>query len=208
MNMFMTIGKRTRQAARGIVSLFRDRRGIAAAEFALIAPLLLALYFVSMEVSQGVEINRKVSRTGSMVADLVTQQFRDVSREDLEAIMEIGGAILHPYNRSQPTIIVTAIKVTDEKSPKAKVEWSRKMMNGAFSRPLTKNTTVTLPEELMIRDTFLIRVSSELEYRPVIAWTAKQKTTIGLAAAFDKIEMQETYYLRPRMTDEIACTGC
>ena len=53
-----------------------DRRGVAAVEFALIAPLLLSMYFVTMEVSQGIEANKKVGRVGSIVADLVTQQQR------------------------------------------------------------------------------------------------------------------------------------
>jgi len=51
----------------------RDRSGVAALEFALIAPLLLALYFVTMEVAQAIEVNKKVGRVGSMIADLVAQ---------------------------------------------------------------------------------------------------------------------------------------
>ena len=57
-----------------ITGLFSDKRGVAALEFALIAPLLLSMYFVTMEVAQGIEANKKVGRVGSMVADLVTQQ--------------------------------------------------------------------------------------------------------------------------------------
>lgn len=203
-----TIRQRLLATARAMASLLRDRRGVAAVEFAFIAPVLLALYFMSMEVSQAIETNKKVSRIGSMVADLVTQQSSEVSRTELEAIMQIGGAILQPYNRSRPTIVIAAIHVTDENKPKAVVQWSRRMVNGAFGEPIPKKTVVTIPEKLMIRNTFLIRVSGELEYRPVIAWTAEQKTTIGLAAAFDRIDMRETYYLRPRMTDRIDCSGC
>ena len=57
-----------------------DRRGVAAIEFALVAPLLLCMYFVTMEVSQAIETNKKVSRIGSMVADLVTQQQQTTRR--------------------------------------------------------------------------------------------------------------------------------
>ena len=34
----------------GAVRLRKDRRGVAAIEFAFIAPVLLAMYFVTMEV--------------------------------------------------------------------------------------------------------------------------------------------------------------
>ena len=90
-----------------------DRRGVAAIEFALVAPLLLCMYFVTMEVSQAIETNKKVSRVGSMVADLVTQQ-STTSMSELEAIMQIGQALLTPYYRSKPDDHVTAIEITDE----------------------------------------------------------------------------------------------
>ena len=79
---------------------------MAAVEFALIAPLLLSMYFVTMEVAQGIEANKKVGRVGSMVADLVTQQ-SELTPDQLKAIMQIGESILQPYNRSSPKIVVT-----------------------------------------------------------------------------------------------------
>ncbi|TIV71910.1 MAG: pilus assembly protein, partial [Mesorhizobium sp.] len=67
----------------------RDRRGVAAIEFAFIVPVLLIMYFITMEASQAIETSKKVSRIGSMVADLVTQQ-QTVVKANLDAIMKIG----------------------------------------------------------------------------------------------------------------------
>ena len=203
----MKIGRWMTESGKLLSGLLSNKRGVAAVEFALIAPVLLSLYFVTMEVAQGIEANKKVSRIGSMVADLVTQQ-QEIKRSELEAIMQIGAAILQPYNRTQPKVIITAIKVTDENTPRARVVWSRKMVDGTFSRDAAKDTTVTIPESLMIRNSFLVRVSGELDYRPVITWTAEQKASLGLAAAFDRIQMKETYFLRPRMSPEIGCSDC
>jgi Flp pilus assembly protein TadG len=176
-------------------------------EFAFIAPVLLSLYFVTMEVSQGIEANKKVGRIGSMVADLVTQQDQ-INRSQLEAIMKIGGAILQPYNRSNPTITVTAIRISNDNTPTVTVAWSRQLVNNAGTAGLAKNSTTTVPDNLKIKGTFLIRVTTDLNYTPVLTWSADQKSTLGLAAAFDKISMSETYYLRPRMTPEIDCGDC
>lgn len=192
--------------------LLGDKRGVAAVEFAFIAPLLLSLYFMTMEVSQGIETNKKVGRIGSMVADLITQN-QEISRTELEAVMEIGGAIVQPYNRSLPSVRVVAIRITDEENPKARVAWSRKMVGGTFSSVVANDTVVDIPDKLKIRNTFLIQVTGELNYRPVIAWTAngvshEDQKLLGLGAAFDNIEMAETYYLRPRMSPEIPCKGC
>lgn len=200
--------QRPRGILRRLADLIRrERGGVAAIEFAFIAPVLLVLYFVTMEVSQGVDTNKKVARIASMVADLTTQQ-QTVVPATLDAIMEIGAAIIQPYNRTAPDIEITAIRVTDESTPRALVSWSRQLQGGATSRPFTVDTEVTIPEQLMIPNTFLIRVASRLDYRPVIAWSADGKQTLGLTSAFDQIDMTEQYYLRPRMSATIPCTGC
>lgn len=190
-----------------ILRLIKDRQGVAAVEFALIVPFLLIFYFLSMEVSQAIENNKKVSRIGSMVADLVAQN-AEVTPAELDAIMQIGSAVLQPYGRSSPRITVTGIYITDEATPKAQVVWSRKLANGAFSRAALKGTVTSVPIALEIRDTFILRVESELDYRPVIAWSADGKAAMGLAAAFDNINMSETYYLRPRMSSDVQCATC
>ena len=76
-----------------------DRRGVAAIEFAFIVPVLLIMYFVTMEASQAIETSKKVSRVGSMVADLITQQ-QTIVAADIDAIMKIGTSTLQPYDRS------------------------------------------------------------------------------------------------------------
>ncbi len=196
--------ERWRSCMRALVG---DRRGVAAIEFAIIAPLLLSLYFVTMEVSQGIETNKKVSRVGSMVADLVTQQ-QTIVKSEIDAIMKIGEAILQPYNRSVGKIVVTAIEITDEATPKVKVVWERKLVEGSASAGVAKGTATTVPPALKIKGTFLIRVESDLEYVPVIKWAASSKPALGLAAAFDGISMSESYYLRARMSQSVPCTDC
>ena len=61
----------------------------------------------------------------------------------------------------------------------------------------------------MWANTFLIQVKTELCYKPMIAWSDDQKAALGLMSAFAKIEMKESYSLRPRMSTTIPCTtGC
>jgi len=187
--------------------LFSDRSGVAALEFALIVPLLLCLYFVTMEVAQAIETNKKVGRVGAMTADLVTQM-QEINKSELEGIMRLGEATLQPYNRSQLNLTLTAIEVTDEATPKIQVVWSRRLINGAFSAGPAKGTAVVIPPALRIKGSFLVRAESTLSYEPVITWAASAKSTLGLAAAFDGISMAETYYLRPRRSTSIPCADC
>ncbi|RWF56479.1 MAG: pilus assembly protein [Mesorhizobium sp.] len=184
-----------------------DRRGVAAVEFAFIVPVLLIMYFMTMEASQAIETSKKVSRIGSMVADLVTQQ-QTITAADLDAIMQIGNSTLQPYNRSTPEIIITAIQVTDETTPKVLVVWSRKMVGSAFSAATAKNSITKVPPALEIKGTFLIRVESNLAYQPIITWSVDSEKRLGLSSAFDSISMGETYYLRPRRSPTIPCSTC
>ncbi|BCM17087.1 TadE/TadG family type IV pilus assembly protein [Mesorhizobium sp. J8] len=184
-----------------------DRRGVAAIEFAFIVPVLLIMYFITMEASQAIETSKKVSRIGSMVADLVTQQ-QTVVKANLDAMMKIGTSTLQPYNRSLPTIIITGIQITDEASPKVQVAWSRKLVGTTYSADAAVNSITTVPATLKIRNTFLVRVESDLGYKPIITWSASNSQGLGLTSAFSNISMSETYYLRPRRSPTIPCGDC
>ena len=184
-----------------------DRRGIAAIEFAFVAPLLLAMYFVTMEIAPAIDANKKVGRSASMIADLITQQ-QAITKGEIDAILSLGQSTLNPYTRTQMKIVVTAIEVTDESTPKVKVVWSRKVQNGIFSAGASPGSITTVPDRLKTKGSFLVRVESELDYRPMITWSASAKEATGLLAAFDKIGMEETYFLRPRVSNSVPCTNC
>ncbi|MBZ9966195.1 TadE/TadG family type IV pilus assembly protein [Mesorhizobium sp. BR1-1-2] len=190
-----------------LVGFIRDRRGIAAVEFALIVPILLIMYFITMEASQAIETSKKVSRIGSMVADLVTQQPTIVAA-DLDAIMKIGTSTLQPYNRSTPDITITAIQVTTDTPPEVNVVWSRKVVNGVYGADAAKDTPTTVPSTLKVAGTFLIRVESKLGYKPIITWSPDSSQKAGLTTIFNNISMGETYYLRPRRSLTIPCGDC
>jgi len=184
-----------------IRKLCHDRRGVAAIEFAFIAPILMIMYFVTMEAADAIETSKKVSRLSSMVGDLIAQQ-SEVNPAALDAITAIAKSTLQPYNRSEPTIVVTAIQMSTDATPKAQVFWS--YGPGAEG----KGKTTTVPASLKTKSAFLIRVTSTLSYRPFLTWAAGGKQAVGLTRVFDNITMSETYYLRPRVTSTITCPTC
>ena len=160
-----------------------------------------------MEVSQGIESNKKVSRAGSMIADLISQQ-QAITKGEIDAIMKLGEATLQPYNRSKGSIYVTAITISTDASPQAKELWSRKLANGTASIGAAKNSSVTVPVKLLVAGSFLVRVESVLNYKPVVTWAAEDTPALGLAASFADIPMNEKYYLRPRISQTIPCSDC
>jgi Flp pilus assembly protein TadG len=190
-------------------AILRDRRGVAAIEFAFIVPVFLCGYFITMEATQGLEVNRKVARMASSAGDLITQQSA-ITRSEVQAIMNIGGAIIQPYNRSEPTLEVTAIQFGNEPTPVARVVWSMRLDGqGNPVAVAAKNSIVTDAELTPLRSAgaFFIRATSHLAYEPVVTW-APGREPVGLLAAFSGINMGETYYLRPRPSMTIPCADC
>ncbi|MFC5584940.1 TadE/TadG family type IV pilus assembly protein [Nitratireductor kimnyeongensis] len=210
----MTIDQKTTGAMRcGFLSTLGafalNKRGVAAIEFALIAPILFAMYFLTLEFGQAIDVNKKLSRAANMAGDLVAQQ-PSITASEVDAVMKIGSAIMKPYNRSMPTMTLTAIEVTDEQNPKIKVVWSRELKNGTASTGLPKGSTTTLPEELNIKGAFYIRASAALGYKPILTWSKDGTKSTGLTAmaGLDNLQMSERFYLRPRMSSTVPCDDC
>src|SRR6476620_8022500 len=60
--------------ARYSVRRFRDdRRGLAATEFAIVVPLMLVMFFGTVEFSSAVAIDRKVTLMARTLSDLTSQ---------------------------------------------------------------------------------------------------------------------------------------
>ena len=63
----------------GIAGLWRDRRAVAAIEFALLTPILVTASFGVLAVPQGVRAYALLSSTASSMADMVTLQNTNVT---------------------------------------------------------------------------------------------------------------------------------
>ncbi len=196
-----TVLGRMRDTVRRLSS---DNRGVAAIEFALIAPLLITLYLGTLEISGALQMNKKVGRAASATGDLIAQlDSTEVNKEALKSILKIGKAITQPYNLTQPKIIVTGIKINA--SNVAKVAWSLKLDDATFSTPYAANSTLTVPAKVNIADTFLVKVDTQLEYRTLTSWSIAKAS----GQTYGKIDMSETYYLRPRVAiGDLPCADC
>jgi Flp pilus assembly protein TadG len=183
-----------------------DRRGVAALEFALIAPTILLLYLGSIEVTMELDVNKDLGRATSMVADLVTQQ-QTITRADITNIMAIASATMLPYQRDSPQIKITSIDVPV--SGPAKVVWSRQTKNGVESTPYAAGSTVSINANLLIPGTTMIRVETNIAYVPLIAWTIKDKTTTASGTAVTGLAMAKTFFGRVRQGGTaVTCSDC
>jgi Flp pilus assembly protein TadG len=78
----------------------QDKRGVSAVEFAMLLPLMITLYLGSVEVSQGIGIDRKVTLTTRTVADLASQ-VSSISNADMTNMLNASAAVIAPYDTSK-----------------------------------------------------------------------------------------------------------
>ena len=168
-----------------VASFAQDRRGVSAVEFAMLLPLMITLYLGSVEISQGVGIDRKVTLTSRTVADLASQ-VSDISNTDMTNLLNASSSVVAPYDVSKLKVTVSAVKI--DANGTAKICWSD-TLNGTKR---ASGSTVTLPAALNIANTTLIWSEASYAYKPTIGYVVTGTLTLS-----DQI------YMRPRLSDTV-----
>src|SRR5437588_10014768 len=108
--------KHLRSLTRHLLRLQRDQRGVSAVEFAMLLPLMLTLYLGTVEISQGVGIDRKVTLTSRTVADLASQ-VSSMSSSDMSNVLSASSSVVAPYDSTQLKVTVSQIAIDANGNP-------------------------------------------------------------------------------------------
>ena len=173
-----------------------DRSGVGAVEFALIAPVLIVLYMGSLEISVAMSVNKKLVRASSTVADLVTQD-DSVDKAFLASMVNVAQSVMTPYRSDGMKIKITGIAI--DATGVGKATWSWQQDN---TRPYTVGSTQTLPKELAIPNTFLVRSEVEFDHKLLLIMPDIQDIDIRT------LNMKKTYHLRQRVGDSVGGSNC
>ena len=136
-----------------------DGRGLAATEFAVIVPLMLVMFFGTVEFSSAVAIDRKVTLMARTLSDL-TSQSTSVGDTDMTNFFAASTGIMTPYDHTLVTSTISELYV-DPTTLAARVQWSKGIA------PRNKGDIVEIPDALKIAGTYLIY--SEVKYKYVPA---------------------------------------
>ena len=176
-----------------------EAKGVAAIEFAFIAPLMLIMYIGTMEISNAVSANRKLSRVSSTIGDLLTQD-SCLTSANIADIVKVADDIMYPYD-NVVAIQLNGVQIDAAGIPK--VVWS-KGYNGATE--LAVNTIYTVPDKIKTPENFLVAAKIEMGYVPTIGWIKPAAhSTISIDDA--PINMAEEMFLRPRVGDVVTIDG-
>lgn len=149
-------------------ALVLSQAGVAAVEFAFLAPVLLLLYLGSVDLSQGIDADRKLTYLTHTVGDLTSQMSGEVTADDLEALLALGDTILRPFDASRVSIKITVANVNQ---------------NGSYTlhEPVVRqgssscSNPITLPQTMidLARGRSIIATEGCYDYTPVVGYAVE-----------------------------------
>jgi Flp pilus assembly protein TadG len=162
-----------------------DRRGSSAVEFALLLPLMLIMYFGSIQITDAISADRQVTLVASTVAE-ITSQYTTVSSTDVSNILAAASSVLTPFPVANAQVTLSSVLI--DANGKATVDWSA-TLNGT-----QRSGTVTgsIPAALLIPNTSVIWGEATYNYKPAIGWVVT-----GTIPMYDQI------FLRPRQSSNV-----
>ena len=89
-----------------------ETKGIAAIEIAFIMPFMLLLYFGLFDITALVSVNRKVTYSASIVADLVAQNKTSVLKSKLQDYYNAASLVMAPIPSSAVRVEVFGYRIT------------------------------------------------------------------------------------------------
>jgi len=175
-----TIAKIWRTTRLTAYEFLADGRGLAATEFAVVVPLMLVMFFGTVEFSSAVAIDRKVTLMARTLSDL-TSQSTTVADSDMTNFFAASTGILTPYDTTPVSSTISELYVDSTQT--AHVQWSK------GSAPRTQKSVVTIPTTLAIAGTYLIFSEVSYSYTPSVGYVLKGAITLSDVA-----------YTRPRQS--------
>ncbi len=173
-----------------------DSRALAATEFAVIVPLMLVMFFGTVELSSAVAIDRKVTLIARTLSDLTSQSSGTLTDTNLQNTFTASMSIISPYDDT--LVNGTIVQIYIDANSVAKIQWSKSatIASGATQATLTAppsslaaGTTVTtmIPSTLLIPSTYLIFSQVSYVYAATVKYVLKSGVTLS-----------DVSYTRPR----------
>lgn len=192
---------------------FRDRRGVAAVEFALILPMMLVLLLTSVEIISFLQADRRVENTASSLADVVSQD-DDVKNAELRGMWHALSPLIFPDDANDLDVRITAIAFDSDGDPA--VSWCETC--GGFDGTACHESEFQdipngaalddgdFPDAMRAPSTTVVRVETTFLYRPRLAFFFLNSGG-GLESDTTAKSLAHTSYRRARTVDVIARTS-
>lgn len=87
----------------------KDKRGVGAVEFALVAPILILLYLALVELTLGLMVSRRVDHVTAAIGDLAAQS-ETLTNAEINDLFEIADGLMQPFPIEALEVRLTSVK--------------------------------------------------------------------------------------------------
>ncbi len=173
-----------------------DKRGVAAVEFALVAPLMAAMFVGAVEMSQAITVNRRVTQVAGSTADLVARASKTISQSEVGDIMRVGSYIMKPFSATPIRIILRNVTSSPSSATTTKQTWICTYNGtGGTQTCSCTNTNYTLPSNLVTTNDSVVVAEVTYDYVPLVFNYIMKRTWGGTGTSY---QLSETIYMKPR----------
>ena len=172
-----------------ITRFIRENRGLAAVEFALSLPILLALLMGGYEYARYLLIHVKMENIAFTISDIMTQQTA-VTNGQLNQYMVAASQIMEPYSFDDGYGAVFISSVNKEVGNTQEVSWQYNYRTDVVGHERTsavgsENAAATLPNALLLHDDETVLVTEVFyDFQPVFAGFLLNASTIYRSSVF------------------------
>ncbi|MEN9895971.1 MAG: hypothetical protein RIR97_1823 [Pseudomonadota bacterium] len=188
---------RLHRAMPNMARLAKNKSGIAAVEFAILAPVLIGAYFATFELTVALSVSGRVNRATSTIADLVAAQTL-VDKDYLASMDSVTESIMAPFTPPDTRLLKISGITIDDKA-RATVAWS---WDSNGNRPYKMGSPITIPANVKVANTFLIRSELAVPYTTLFYFPDLALTQISNAT------YKKEYFFSPRLGSKITCKDC
>jgi Flp pilus assembly protein TadG len=177
-----------------IRSFRRAENGVAAIETAIILPILLLLYFGMIDLTGVISLNRKVTYSASVVADLVSQNRTSVLKAAVDDYYNAAELVMAPTAATAFRVNVFGYRKVGGVATEI---WKTSSGSGPTCSTVP-DTAAMLP--LMTADNDIVVAITCTDYAPYMANFMGYNIMGG--ATFD---VEQAIMVRPRATTQLTC---
>ncbi len=191
-NLVTRLSARRHGRRRGILArLRRDTGGMAAIEFGMIVPIMFFLFVGTIEFSQALTVDRRLTLAASSTADLIARAPNSgLTPEQVDRDLRIIEQLILPYDIQRLYVkVLSVIAAGTPGNPSVltyTIDWSRDSNAGT---PHERGDEFhDIPEGLLVAGESVIVSEARYEYTPLIF-------NYFIESAFN---MTERFFLKPR----------
>lgn len=190
----------------------RNQTGVAAVEFAYIAPILIVALFGTIEASRGVMMHKRFQRVSAMIGDLISRESA-VGTTSGTAVTTLNGMMLSakqvmlPFSTTALKLNVNSLRAKSTDATQTKSEWNYRYDGATPNSASTATTCAVKPMPtagMLTAGNTAIVVEAQYTFTPLMTKILRSKVSELITGFSGEMTWTDTITYSPRKSSCVA----